>query len=518
MPICHAPPENRGSWSIAPRARVWQLREVMVRPLLARVRRRLLVQAWVEHSVWGLCIGLAVLAIAILWLPGVGAGWLAAIVAAALLGAGAWSWLRRPGLEQTAAWVDARAATRDRLSTALAFEGAREPLQAAAVAECERYLQTFDPRAWTPWRLPRGVFWLLLPVLALAGLQLWVKPWLRPATTVRVADVAVLEQAARLETLARELEAQNTEKQEAAISQMAEAFRKSAERLREGAAGEAPGKAALEELSSLEEWVRATRQKSLQETLAEAFEGAQVSKPAAEALRSGDAEAAARALEELAQKVAAAPSQMEPLRRALRAAAEALGEQTPAGEAAAEAAKAASRKDAEGLSESLSKMSQALRNPTKGAEGSKLISALQEMKNQPGKGNGEAEGEEPPSFSMAGAPGKKGDQPAQGEASSQGGQPGSEQDSGSKQTPWGDPAEAPGNEGEAASLESVLGEGESLQTLISAQAGDEKAKAGYRALYEAAAPAAQDALERENIPLGSRLFIKRYFESIRPTR
>jgi hypothetical protein len=30
------------------------------------------------------------------------------------------------------------------------------------------------------------------------------------------------------------------------------------------------------------------------------------------------------------------------------------------------------------------------------------------------------------------------------------------------------------------------------------------------------APAAQDAVEQENIPLGSRLYIRRYFESIRP--
>jgi hypothetical protein len=30
------------------------------------------------------------------------------------------------------------------------------------------------------------------------------------------------------------------------------------------------------------------------------------------------------------------------------------------------------------------------------------------------------------------------------------------------------------------------------------------------------APAAEDAVQQENIPLGSRLLIKRYFEAIRP--
>ena len=48
-------------------------------------------------------------------------------------------------------------------------------------------------------------------------------------------------------------------------------------------------------------------------------------------------------------------------------------------------------------------------------------------------------------------------------------------------------------------------------------AGDKsKAARRYKELYNAMAPAAENAVEQENIPLGSRFFIKRYFESIRP--
>ena len=43
-----------------------------------------------------------------------------------------------------------------------------------------------------------------------------------------------------------------------------------------------------------------------------------------------------------------------------------------------------------------------------------------------------------------------------------------------------------------------------------------KATAAYRDLYGVMAPAAQDAVEQENIPLGARVYVRKYFEAIRP--
>jgi hypothetical protein len=51
-----------------------------------------------------------------------------------------------------------------------------------------------------------------------------------------------------------------------------------------------------------------------------------------------------------------------------------------------------------------------------------------------------------------------------------------------------------------------------------ATADNSQAQRRYRQLYEAMAPAAQDAVLQEEIPLGSRFFIKRYFEAIRPPK
>ena len=38
----------------------------------------------------------------------------------------------------------------------------------------------------------------------------------------------------------------------------------------------------------------------------------------------------------------------------------------------------------------------------------------------------------------------------------------------------------------------------------------------YRELYDAASFAAEDAVTQENIPLGARFLIRRYFQAIRP--
>ena len=55
-----------------------------------------------------------------------------------------------------------------------------------------------------------------------------------------------------------------------------------------------------------------------------------------------------------------------------------------------------------------------------------------------------------------------------------------------------------------------------MQELVGATANPARASRGYRNLYEAIAPAEQNSVEQENIPLGSRFFVRRYFENIRP--
>ncbi len=97
------------------------------------------------------------------------------------------------------------------------------------------------------------------------------------------------------------------------------------------------------------------------------------------------------------------------------------------------------------------------------------------------------------------------------------GVPGGEKDAGHDGKIFDDkPVANEPSAGVAKRLAGLPGEGESQQELVNAAGDSSKAGRAYRQLYEAAAPAAQDAVEQENIPLGSRRFVRRYFENIRP--
>jgi hypothetical protein len=65
-------------------------------------------------------------------------------------------------------------------------------------------------------------------------------------------------------------------------------------------------------------------------------------------------------------------------------------------------------------------------------------------------------------------------------------------------------------------LTGLVGEGASLVEVVKGAASEGVATTAYREVAEAAARSAEEALHGEDIPLGYRLFIKRYFQLIRP--
>jgi hypothetical protein len=95
------------------------------------------------------------------------------------------------------------------------------------------------------------------------------------------------------------------------------------------------------------------------------------------------------------------------------------------------------------------------------------------------------------------------------------GQPGSEYDKGTTASPLGSVknVDAPGK---AVHLSGTLGEGESLSEMILTHDDNSRSSQRYREIYNAMAPAAESAVLQEDIPLGSRFYVRRYFESIRP--
>lgn len=510
------------------------------RSLLTQLRWRLQLQAFCRAAATtGLAAGIGTFGWA-LFAPSTLWPWSLLLWGVALLAAAGWAGWTALTLQAVAALIDHRAETCDRFTTALAFdalpaEEAAMPFHRAAREECARTLQNFDFRPWVPWQFPRRAFLAIVPLVAVAGLQWWVRPMLQ--TPERPADVATVKTAEQLEQLAKKAEESDSPE----MKKVAEALKKSAEQLRAEAKGETPEKAMLRELSALEEAIKNAQAGANDlKTLAEALAKAEAAKEAAEALKKADAEAGAEGLEAMGKKLAeagddaASKEAMEELAKALKEAAQKMQQKSELAEAAAQGAKAAQSRDPAALAQALEKMGQAVRQsrqPNGSSKQSKqsmqsMLSALRDMKasrgDQPqegqGKENGDS-GQEGPSMVMtnpsAGQSGQEGEM-AMGASETPGGKPGSDHDEGSKSSPYGNPGEKATEHGNQSQIQGLLGEGESLHTLLPAKPGEEPAKAGYKALYEAAAPAAEDALEKENIPIGSRTFVRRYFESIRP--
>ena len=161
-------------------------------------------------------------------------------------------------------------------------------------------------------------------------------------------------------------------------------------------------------------------------------------------------------------------------------------------------------------------------NSREGAKGDalqKLLASLQEMKSGEGEqgaadkpGNGEPGG----TVAMQSFTEVPSTSPGELEPSTSTAQQHSERDFGTTETPFGkEPTEA-GKEASKGAVKGRLGEGETLQQMMPTAGDSSRSNRRYKELYEAMAPAAQDAVVQENIPLGSRFLIKRCFESIRP--
>lgn len=523
----------------------------MIRPLLTGIQRRLAWQAFGRYAVrYALAAG-GVFAGVMLLAPHNLLAWGIALLALTLLVAVVSAWIARPSLGEVARRLDALAATKDRLVTALAFsEGRRRAAspewQQSALAECEAFLVKVDFRAHTPWKFPHEGRWLAVPVAVIAGISLFQQwPTLYPAP-VRPPDATVVQKATELEKMAEKMEQSGRE----ADKKIAEALKKAAEQLRAEATSESPEKAMLRELSALEQTLQEAREGNDAQNLAKAFEKAESLSRTAEALKKGEMASAADELEQAARKMREAVERMQAaeagnasspgtqgeqkngegrelsqLEKAMRAAAQKLGEKSPMGRNAQQAANAAQRREGEGMEQAMQQMAESIRRsqPGKGdsdkaqAQIDASIARLREMKSgqsgQQGEGEGPSMAQKQDGQGQGQQPGAGQDQQGQGDTPS--GRPGSERDEGTKASPYGQQGEK-AEASLASQLQGLLGEGESLHSLTPTHGGKDEAQRSYRALYEAAAPEAENALDRENIPIGSRLYIKRYFEAIRP--
>lgn len=471
------------------------------------------------------------------WDPRLAAGAAAGALVVALLGT-----LRRiPRLEAVARWLDHAAGTHDRLVTALAFSGDGSEPRTLAVQECTRYAERADFRPQARVKMPAQIRWLIVPALALALLQ-WESQMTAEARARAAAEAraAVDDPARQLEELARQLEEKGTRAQSDELRKLAEELRRRAERLRaETKSADDAAKAAMREISELEQLVREMQKqpsasKEMQE-LAKALEKSGKTQAAADALRGGDLAKAAEELEKSLRDFEKTKDQRTPeeVKQALEQALKHLAEQQKLTEQMQQLQQqmqqgGSASQTMRQLAEALRKMGGGRTDQSQPSQGGRpmteqemkaLLAALQNMKNGEGQGDTKqpGQGQSQGSITMESFAPPEGSNPSQpGERQMPSGNPGSEQDRGTTPSPLAGEAGAAGKKARNDQLSGRLGEGETLQQFLPSAGDASRASRRYQELYEAMAPAAEEAVLQENIPLGSRFFIKRYFESIRP--
>lgn len=470
----------------------------------------------------------------------------------ALMGTAIWTLGALPFFDDVIPWIDRRADTHDRFHTALDFAARPHltPLEELTLAECVDYVRKFPVAQWTPVRLPRTLLAVGVPLVSL-GLLVWHDA-LHIGQPPRDAalQAAVAKRADALEKVAERLHQDEKKTPQPDLAKLADAMKRSAERLKESQrqGDEQKRKMALGELSSLQAMLNAMKQAQKESkvspgelaALAAALESNPQGKDAADAIKSGQLERAGDRLEKLAEQMRAAGSSEQALQQLAQSMQQQAAKLSEAerNEVAKQMQQAAqgSQNGQESLSpQAMQRLAELLRKAGKNGQSQaqrgdgrngqpltaqqlqELLNALENMKEglQPG-GSGQgsnAGGQQSLALVESFAKGR-------GE-NSQGGQkptgmPGGEHDQGTNDHLFADKPSDLTTPGDAKRLEGALGDGATLQELVGANSGPAKASRQYRDLFEAIAPAEQSSVEQENIPLGSRTLVRRYFENIRP--
>ncbi|MGB8353927.1 MAG: hypothetical protein WCD79_08590 [Chthoniobacteraceae bacterium] len=464
--------------------------------------------------------------------------WLAAgLLCVAVVFAAAWTWLKRPTLERTAMCVDTACDTRDRFLTAYVFSRLETPaaLETAAMRECADFIAAFDVRAYTRFRFPRLLPWLLVPVTALCLLALHANmagKFSRESAGTNAVDG---QRKKEFEKIAQTIDQAKSDD----LKTIADEIRKSEKRM-DASKPDETARTALREMSTLESMIQEMlkSQKSSPEemaALAEALKQSELTKEAASALESGKPDEAAARLEKLLQQQKGNP-ELDKTGQAVQQALKQLAEdqkggiskqmQQPTGSGSGD------RKDAG--AQALQRLAEALRKAAgnaqqqNSAEGSKsqetmrnILSELQAMKygGQSDQAGSDSQQGNPGGPKMIMVPGSP--QPAHGQSppaltGAPSGTHGDHDDTGTTKDPLGAQQKQSDASAAPVQLNGVSGEGQSLHDFMTATGDHSQSSLQYQKLYNAMLPAAEEAIMQENIPLGSRFYIKRYFQSIRP--
>ncbi len=456
---------------------------------LKEARKWLTLQQFLDYLIWALLAGFGLLAagriiVSRLPSPTVWAVLAMAVPIGAAFLASLWRWRSSSAVARE---LDARAHTKDRFITVLGLaKYETSALVQAARQEVSAFAATLPVAALLRPKLPwKRSFWLLIPIVAfgiIEGVQEWRAGQLGPE----------LERASELLEQARKAAEHHAEKDKE-FHRIVEELKHSEEQL---ASSSEPLREALRTLAALEEKLAQPGELTAAERNALANALAQDHAELAASLRAArDQEAAEEAAQldpaELAKALEQAARHLESRRLRDLANQDAQSAQVQLGVLLGDSGGAGNEQGRR-----------------------RFVTALREIKSgtpaaspdggQGGMGIDLSQNGQNPSASST-------------DDSQATGAPGSELDLGRGKELDQEAELLAHPEGSEDFLEGKHGEGSSLVQLFRASGGDDpKARRAYRSAYQVAAPAALDAVNQENIPAGSRLLVRRYFDSIRP--
>ncbi|MDX9973014.1 MAG: hypothetical protein RBU21_08495 [FCB group bacterium] len=281
--------------------------------VLRRIRRRMAFQQWLAFNVEALMMSLT-LCVAICMLTRLFPSVLdptyiyVACVALGVLAATGWAVYRRPKLLDAALEADKRLGLQERLSSSLSLEGVEGPMVEAVHADARGRLAQVDAAKAFPYYPPRAARWLAVPVLAFAAASFVPELDLFGLQQKQVEAKAKLEtrrvQAERIKELAKPIREAASTYGAGDMADMPKALEQLADQLQ---SGEITEKQALAKVSSLSEDLQ-KRQENLKQNmptpqLLDNLAEYGAARDAAKSIQKGEFGQAAKEMQKLAEKM-----------------------------------------------------------------------------------------------------------------------------------------------------------------------------------------------------------------------
>lgn len=342
-------------------------------PLVAALhtlRRRLLITRWTRFSVYAL---IAATTVSLVWLvltrlfPALGGveAVAMALAGAALLGATMWAIWKRPSLVQTALEADRRLGLNERLTSSLELADSDAPMVRELHADARAQLARLDVRREFPFATPQAIRWLAIPVVLFCLAYLLLPEFDLFNFRERQAEAKARQDAVRVEAERLLAAVQPLRELPEEIAGNFEGVAEGVERIAEGLeAGAISEKQAVARLTNLAKVLEEEWQKLATETPAPRLNGdtskLTMAKEVANNIQNGDFGKAGEKLQDLMQKLQAgelSEQAQDQLESDLNELAKMLGgEDSALGEALADIAAGLKMQDTAALQAALDKL------------------------------------------------------------------------------------------------------------------------------------------------------------------